>query len=339
MFGEYMEFVKKNKHLRPEFQYITLSEKQNSFQYVGGQIFNGKLYAIVNSAEKMLGYDISAKEMNFYGSFDKSDFKWTGGCIYKKKLYSFPRSAKCLLIYNIRKGIFEKGYSMFAYRGEHHYGGVCTKSGIIYQPPRNTDHILKWNIEKKTCEKLYIKKGTNMRYCGSVLHPDGYIYFMPEKDYPVIKMSVETQRIEYIGIIREAMVFNPVIAADGNIYGFRMNGKGILKIDTKTNEVSVLHGDTSILAYGAKVGINGNIYSIPGNDANVWEFNPFSGELKKIYSVDAIQGVHYAGGATDLNGDIYAIPVHEGKLLKITFGADKISIPENLYDCFFYDFY
>ena len=54
LFDEYMSFVNENKDLIPEFKHIPLTEKQNSFQYVGGQIINGNLYSIINSSEKML---------------------------------------------------------------------------------------------------------------------------------------------------------------------------------------------------------------------------------------------------------------------------------------------
>lgn len=55
-------------------------------------------------------------------------------------------------------------------------------------------------------------------------------------------------------------------------------------------------------AYGTKNGINGKIYSLPGYTSDVWEFDPFTEELKKCHSVSGNEHVYYAGGATDLNG-------------------------------------
>lgn len=97
MFNEYTEFVKKNKDCLPAYELIPLEQKQNRFQYVGGQIENGKLYGIVNSAEKMLRYDMAKDTMDFPGRFDATDFKWTGGCVFEHVLFSFPRSANSLL--------------------------------------------------------------------------------------------------------------------------------------------------------------------------------------------------------------------------------------------------
>lgn len=339
LFDEYMSFVNENKDLTPEFKYIPLTEKQNSFQYVGGQISNGNLYSIVNSSEKMLIYNILNNKMDFVGNFDKSDFKWTGGCIYDNDLYAFSRTENSLLKYCPETNSSEKIPCDFKYEKEHHYGGVCTNEGIIYQPPRNSDHILKWDIKNKTCKKIQINNGANARYCGSVIHPNGYAYFIPEKDFCVIKMDLKTEKTESVGMPIPCMAFNPVVAPDGNIYGFRAAGGGLVKIDTSTDTVSILHEDCIIRAYGTKNGINGKLYSLPGYTGDVWEFNPLTGELKKYYSLSEKEKVHYAGGAIAPNGDIYAIPVHADNILKISFEKYKINIPGDIYNEFFKDFY
>ncbi len=343
IFTEYLNFVNKNRNLRPKFECIPLTKQQNSFQYVGGQIIDGHLYSIVNGAEKMLKYDTIEAKMDFLGDFEKKDFKWTGGCIYENKLYAFPRVENDLLLYCPQTDSFEKIPGCFKYEGEHHYGGVCTNDGIIYQPPRDTDHILKWDIKKKTCEKIHINNGAQGRYCGSVIHPNGYAYFIPEKDFCVIKMDLKTEKTEYIGAPIIGMTFNPIVAPDGNMYGFRSgnnaSGKGILKIDTANNKVSVLYEDCVFGAYGTKCGINGKIYSLPGYTNDIWELDPFSNELKKCYSLNKSENVHYAGGATDLNGDIYALPVKADNILKISFGQYGMNIPDDIYNAFFKDFY
>ena len=338
MFEKFIEFVGRNKDLSPDFEIIPLTEKQNSFQYVGGQIENGMLYSIVNSAEKMLKYDIENGTMYFGGTFSKTDFKWTGGCVYERKLYSFPRLANSLLVYDPDSHVFEEIDGGLSYDGEHHYGGVCTPDGMIYQPPRSTDHILKWDIKNKTCKKIQINNGKVCRYCGSVIHPNGNIYFIPEKDFCVIKMNMKTEEISYIDSPVCDKAFNPAIAANGNIYGF-CSGNGILKIDTKTDKVKILYEDCKIGSYGTKGGINGKLYSLPGYTNDVWEFDPFNETLKKCYSVDAQNQVNYAGGAIDLNGDIYALPVHADNIFKISFKKYNINIPLDIYNTIFKDCY
>ena len=74
MLNKYRDFTRKHSELSPKFEWIPLTELQNRFQYVGGQIENGVLYSVVNSAEKMLTYDISKDKISFYGDFSKEDF-------------------------------------------------------------------------------------------------------------------------------------------------------------------------------------------------------------------------------------------------------------------------
>lgn len=338
MLEKFIEFTRKNKDLAPDFKIIPLTEKQNRFQYVGGQIKDGVLYGVVNSAEKMLKYDISKGTMTFSGQFDSADFKWTGGCSYNGAIYFFPRSKNNLLKYITDTNSFEEIDGGLSYDGEHHYGGVCTPDGMIYQPPRSTDHILKWDIKNKTCKKIQINSGQVCRYCGSVIHPNGNIYFIPEKDFCVIKMNIKTEEISYIDGPVCDKAFNPAIAANGNIYGF-CSGNGILKIDTKTDKVKLLYEDCKMGSYGTKCGINGKLYSLPGYTNDVWAFDPFSEVLEKCYSIGAQNQVNYAGGAVDLNGDIFALPVHADSIFEISFKKYHIRIPPDIYNAFFKDCY
>ncbi len=335
---QYREFVLQNRRLSPHFSQIAIPEKQNSFQYVGGQIFNGTLYSVINSAQKMMSYRLCDQSFRFSSSFGNDDFKWTGGCFYKGIFYMFPRKSHDLLAYDPSCDRFETIPCKTDYPDEHHYGGACTPSGMIYQPPRNTNHILKWDISNKRCETITVNGGANCRYCGSVIHPNGYLYMIPERDAPVIKIDPETDRIFEIGEAVRGMAFNPVIAANGNIYGFRAKN-GILKIDPKNDSVSILHEDIPIRAYGSKCGVNGNLYSLPGYTKDIWEFDPFEESLRKCYTLTEERKVHYAGGALDRNGDIYGIPVHADSILIISFNGEDIQIPKEIFDTFFTDCY
>lgn len=337
LFNKYKEFINANRTLRPDISIINLPQKQNRFQYVGAQYCNGRIYGIVNSAETMLVYDIHKNEFSFIGNFSDNDFKWTGGCIYHGSIYMFPRAEQTLLSYNPDAKTFSEIESSVVFENEHHYGGVCTDEGFLYQPPRNSNHILKWDIKSKKSSKINIDTNKVFRYCGSVLHPNGYIYFIPEKEGRIIKMNIANEKIEYIGDAIDGFAFDCSILPDGNIYGFRTD-KGILKIDTQNDEVFILHDDIYIGAYGTKTGINGMIYSLPGYTNIMWEYDYINNSLKKIYSVNEINNVYYAGGAVDLSGNIYAVPVFADNILKIGFGRD-VRIEKDIYNHFFKDFY
>lgn len=338
MLKKYLDFVYKYKEVKPKFEVIKLSQKQNSFQFVGGQIANNKLYSIVNSSEKMLRYNLKTKEMQFLGEFSKTDFKWTGGCVYKNKLFSFPRRAKYMLTFDLKTGEFSEIFCNEEYEGEHHYGGALTSSGIVYQPPRSTNHILKWDLKTGKNSKIIINNGESCRYCGSVIHPNGFVYFIPEAGYNIIKMNLKTEEISYINTPFIAMAFDPTVAANGNIYGF-CSDKGVLEIDVKNDTANLLYSELFIGAYGTKAGINGMLYSLPAYTDFVCEFNPFTGELKNCFKVEGENNVHFAGGATAQNGDIYALPVHADNILRLNFEEAKAEIPTDLYNAFFNDFY
>ncbi|MBR2884100.1 MAG: hypothetical protein IKB93_04835 [Clostridia bacterium] len=336
---KYNDFVYKYKDITPSIQQIPIT-KQNSFQYVGGQILNKKLYAVVNSAETMLRYDIKGGKVNFLGNFPKEDFKWTGGCIYKNVFYAFPRKSGSLLAFDIERETFSQIICPFSYDGEHHYGGVCTKDGIIYQPPRSSNNILKWDIASGICEEIIINDGAKGRYCGSILHPDGYVYFIPEAGFCVLKMDLRTEKIVPIGEPVQGFTFDLKIAKNGNIYGFRSATHigGIMKIDTKKDTVSILYEDVLFASYGTKAGINGKFYSLPGYTKDVWEFDPETEGLRVVHTINSEQKVHYAGGATDVNGNVYAVPVFAEDVLALKFKED-VEIPLDIYKAFFVDFY
>jgi hypothetical protein len=68
------------------------------------------------------------------------------------------------------------------------------------------------------------------------------------------------------------------------------------------------------------------------------ECDPFTGELKECAYLNEKHEVHYAGGAVDVNGNIYALPVHADEILKISFDGVADEIPKELYG-FFSDCY
>lgn len=75
IFEKYREFTKKHAHLRPRFEIIPLTEKQYGYQFVGGQIYGGKLYGIPNSSEHLLIYDTESNEMKLCGKLERLHFK------------------------------------------------------------------------------------------------------------------------------------------------------------------------------------------------------------------------------------------------------------------------
>lgn len=340
LLNEYNDFVRLNK----DAQYgvcISSFGSQEEYKYVGAQYYKGKVYFIPNSSEKLLSLNSTTYKVDEVASLASGSFKWTGGCIFKGCLYSFPRTENNMMSVDTNTRKIDLYSLSSSYSREHHYGGVCMPNGLVVQPPRDTNSILIWDLEKKTCKEVEIvPKWTriNFRYCGSVLHPNGYVYLLPEKNERVIKFNPETLEWKYIGVKLTAYVFDAAVAVDGNIYGYSAYKKGIIKIDVTTDKVEIIHQEIDSGAYGTKVGINGKLYSVPGNGMYVWEYDVENDVLMKVVDLKDNQKAKYAGGCVAPNGDIYFCPATT-KNIMILKSNSNVQIPKNIYEKYYVDNY
>lgn len=340
MLEKYHNYIMRNRGVTYSVSFDLLPHLSAIHKWAGVQNIGECIYGIPNDANVILKH---APQRNFYlGKLGNALFKWTGGCIWNNFLYGFPRTSNCLLkmaldAETIELIHIEKGYSQ-----EHHYGGVCTKRGIVYQPPRDTDHILVWDLKTERTERIYLTSNPGnktFRYCGSILHPNGYIYFLPEWNERIIRLNAMTGEWEFIGDPMNAMVFDAKVSTDGNIYGFSAYCDGILKIDVKKEWAEMLHTGIKPGAYGTKLGVNGHLYSIPGNGNHVWDYDPLTDSLKSIYQFASPFIEKYGGGASIKNGDIYALPIRQNKLFKLQADIVGLEIPDEIYRNFFLDCY
>lgn len=320
--------------------FVPLPHTDVLHKWVGAQYSDGTIYAIPNDMDKILKY--KDNKIAYLGKVGDGLFKWTGGCIWNDCLYGFSRTNNSLLKLSLENEITEYMHVEEQYFQEHHYGGICTSDGIIYQPPRNSDHILVWDLKTGSTRKIYLNmypKNKTYRYCGSILHPNGYVYFLPEAGEKVIKLDIKTEKWRFIGTQLDAMVFDAKVAIDGNIYGYSAYCEGILKIDIEKEQTEMIHKEIRAGAYGTKAGINGHLYSIPGDGNKVWDYDPVLDTLKSIYQFSYSLKAKYAGGLTMKNGDIYAVPARETQLFQLKVSDLGQTIPDNIYKMFFVDCY
>lgn len=336
----YYNYILQNKTVSYNVSFDTLPPLNVVHKWVGAQCLGEFIYAIPNDMNAVLKY--KENETVFLEKVGDGLFKWTGGCIWNGCLYCFSRSSNYLLKIPLHNERLEYIKSEKQYSQEHHYGGICTPNGVIYQPPRNSDHILVWDLKTEHNRRisLNIYSGNKTyRYCGSVLHPNGYVYFLPEIGERIIKLDIETEKWDFIGPRIDTMVFDAKVAADGNIYGYSAYCPGILKLDVEKEWAEMIHKEIWAGAYGTKAGINGHLYSIPGDGDQVWDYDPFSDSLKSIYRFSYSMKAKYAGGATKKNGDICAVPARDNQLFQLKVDSSSLEIPDDIYYNFFADCY
>lgn len=280
------------------------------WKWVGGVYWKGQIYSIPNAERTGLCINPIERNYNIIGCTKVGTFKWTGGCVYKEKIYGFPRKESSILVIDpgTREMMEEK--LDCAYRGEHHYGGICTDKGIVYQPPRDTDHILKVDLNDLTTEEILItKRGEKHRYTASIEHPDGSIYMIPEAGRKVLRVHPITEEIETIGDVLDAYVFGVVVGLDGNIYGYCNEGRGILKIDVIKKQVSrVCEEIGEASSYGSVVGLNGKIYNIPAHGNYIWEFDIEKQSVIQVFCLKENGIAKCAGAGIGHDGTICMIP-------------------------------
>lgn len=333
----YRNYVEQNRNVGYSVIYEPIPTVSAIHKWVGAQYTEKNIYCIPNDMDRILKY--GKEGVTYLGEMDKRLFKWTGGCIWNGFLYGFPRTSNDLLKMSLKTEKIEYVSVGKGYPQEHHYGGICSKRGVIYQPPRDSDHILVWDLKEEKTRRIYLQKNKMSRYSGSILMPNGYAYFLPEKGEKVIMLSTDTEEWSYIGEELDAMVFDAKIAVDGNIYGYSAYCEGILKIDTKSDHTEMIHKEISPGAYGTKLGVNGHLYSIPGDGKYIWDYDPITDSLNYIYEFKEDKKAKYAGGVSKENGDIYAVPAKEERLMKLSADCSYLKIPGHIFSEFFVDFY
>lgn len=337
---KYRDYAAQNRAVEYSVFFDSLPPVMTTHKWVGAQSVDSDIYGIPSDMNAVLKF--TAKGSAYLGKLGNNLFKWTGGCIWNGCLYGFSRSSNNLLKMELDTEAMQLIPVGEAYAQEHHYGGICIKDGIVYQPPRDSDHILVWDLKTEKTAKLHLPSEPNagtFRYCGSILHPNGYAYLLPELGEKVIKLNAATGAWSFIGKSIDAMVFDAKVAVDNRIYGFSAYCDGILRIDVDSEQVDMIHTEIRPGAFGTKLGVNGHLYSIPGDGDAVWDYDPLSDSLECIYRFPQHVVEKYAGGITMRNGDICGMPARQNDLFHLKADGIGLEIPGDVYRDYFVDCY
>lgn len=318
-----------------DIESIEIDCDNKKYKWVGAVYYNDKFYCIPNGTNKFLVYDIKKNDYNYIPiDEEENPFMWTGGCEYLGKIYAFPRTSNKLLSLDTKNNQVELINLKLKYHKEHHYGGVATENGIIYQPPRNSSHILKIDLNKKEAKKIYILPkllGIKYNYTTGIIHTNNNIYFFPEQNGHIMVLNIDTEEITFMKEKLSSMVFDAAISENGNIYGFSAYEKGILKIDVKNGTSKMIHQEIGIPGcYGTKLGINGKIYGIPGNGNKIYEYDPKTEKVTIIKTLEEKKDAKCAGGIITKDGTIYTVPALGNKIYKYNFKNVKKEINDKL---------
>jgi len=300
-----------------------LGEFASGYKYCGAVLgANGMIYGIPSGAKNIIEIDPSRNTFELLGNLSDQSFKWTNGCNYTDGcIYGFTRSSNTLLQIDITQKQISEIKLGLSYKDEHHYSGVLY-GNRIYQPPRRNNTILCINLDNKMVHQISLTNlPIKMGFTGSILHPNGLVYFMPESWGKVMVFNPETEMITFIGKIIKCSVYNPVVSHNGCIYGFGYSF-GILKINPKTNSVSVLYNSIFFGSATTVIGMNGKLYNLVGTSDTLYEFDPDTDSLKIIGNIKSESCVECkcAGGVVTTDGTIWCIPAFAEHIYKLIFG-------------------
>ena len=211
---------------------------------------------------------------------------WTGGGLASDgKIFGFPRGADSFLCLNTTSRSIQYRKLTHQYNEEHHYGGVLTDCDIIYQPPKNSNNILMYDIKTDSEKEIQIGSllSRNRLFYGGVMDLDGNVFFFPAGKYTRVCMISKKGSVKLVGKVFRRSFFNSgTLGYDGDIYGFSSYGKGIIHIDTKHQKTKIQHKDLEGGFFGAKLGFNGKIYSVPGDSDVILEYDPVENKISDV---------------------------------------------------------
>ena len=227
----------------------------------------------------------------------KGQEKYLGGeqSSFNHHIYTVPGHASRVLEMDITKNPVVVKPIGPAFPGQFKWlRGVSLDNGVMYAIPCHSHGMLKIDSRTNTVSLISWKEDQEgapscphdlkWKYHGAVLSPhNGCIYCIPQAAEYVMKLDPKIDQVTFVGpaLPGKNKWYGGVLGTDGAIYGICQNATGILRIDPKNDDNVTIHGNFPL------------------------------GHFK------------WHGAVNDYNnsGNIYAIPNHTDRVLKITPGS------------------
>ena len=158
---------------------------------------------------------------------------------------------------------------------------------------------------------------------GSVLGPDGNIYFVPFAAANILRLNVATGVTTNItgGATYTASGWRGgVLGPDGNIYFTPFAATNILRLNVATGVTTNITGGATYTAngwMGGALGPDGNIYFMPFAAANILRLNVATGVTTNITGGATYTASGWAGTILGPDGNIYGTPYNATNILRL----------------------
>ncbi len=314
-----------------EIQFRRIELLYNFDNYLYKYAFSAKdendcLYSIPLCAGNVMRYDVKQRKISFIAGIQSTDYAYTGGIYDKKRncIWGIPRNSNNLLKIHIGEEKIEEiplglTYNSTGIHGAHHYSGVIFNDSI-YSPPRNDGRgILKIDLKTVQPSIIPVDMPSCVNYSGSLVHPNGKIYFFPSPGNYIISYDPKISEFKLIGDKIYTFIFGGDIWKDGNIYC--VTSKNIIRINVQLDDYEVLYNfQNNVNFYGCAFHLNGRLYAF-GHNNNFIEYDPALNRLSvkaKFYD-----GNRYASTATMglimNDGNLYLTPCRGRFFMKCVF--------------------
>jgi hypothetical protein len=212
-----------------------------------------------------------------------------------------------------------------------YHSGCLHPNGYIYGTPYQANGIIRINPATDTFDFVGATP-SRIRCHGSVVAPNGKIYFIPEDSYTdgagityYWQYDPATDAMNRFGATAAGgigLFRGGVLAPNGYIYTLPRQSGYVAKINPETLEITTFGQGQfpgpggPVLWRGGVLASNGKIYGVPHGAQTVIEIDP-STDTVVTFGTFASGGDKWASGALAPNGKIYCFPFSASTVLEI----------------------